>query len=624
MSDKIHILLPELANKIAAGEVVQRPASAVKELVENAIDANAAKISVIVRDAGKSFIQVIDNGEGMSEADALMAFERHATSKIARAEDLENIRTLGFRGEALASIAAVAQVELKTRQEASDVATLIRVEGSEHKERSRTAFERGTSIIVKNLFYNTPARRNFIKTNVTELKNITDVVTRSAIANPQIEWLYVSEDEVLMDLHPAPPQRRLADIFGEKLAESLVSVREQTDFLTIDGFIGKPEFARKTRVDQFVFLNGRPIFSKMINHAVFQAYEHLLIKGGYPFFILNFTVDPKRVDVNVHPSKMEVKFENESSVYRMVLAVVRRTLAANNLVPTVSFQDGTLASLDEKLRFDQQAWTRFSTQQALQSQQGTPVFSMRPDMAPTIPGFDGDHAVLPLSEIRGQSTPPTTQLPTSGGRGDESRERKTDERREFNSSAASRAIWQIHNKYIVSQIASGVMIIDQHVAHERILYERILGNFLNAIPSTQQLLFPQTVELTASDYSLVKELVPHLEKLGFALKLFGKNTVVIEGIPGDVRVGNERRILQDVVDEFKNNEHASTIDVRDNLAKSFACKAAVKAGDKLNTDEMISLIEHLFLTKMPYVCPHGRPIMIKIPLEELDRRFGRI
>jgi DNA mismatch repair protein MutL len=623
MPNTIHILLPELANKIAAGEVVQRPASAVKELVENAIDAQATRISVIVREAGKSLIQVIDNGAGMSEEDAVLAFQRHATSKISTSEDLENIRTLGFRGEALASIAAIAHVELKTRQESNDVATFVRLEGNEVKEQSRTALERGTSITVKNLFYNTPARRNFIKTNFTELKNITDVVTRMAIAHPEVEWLYVSDEETFLDLKGKSIEGRLSDIFGEKQAASLVRVEEKTEFLTIEGFIGKPEFARKTRVDQFVYLNKRYIFSKMINHAVFQAYEHLLIKGGYPFFILNFTIDPRHVDVNVHPSKMEVKFENESSIYRMVLAVVRRTLAANNLVPSVSFQDGTLASLDEKLRFDQQAWARFTSQQTLHSQNGTPVFTMRPDMADAATASGGQHNVLTLPELPKRGL--QSDGPTPGEHGERSARppASKEERDEFRSSTIGRSIWQIHNKYIVSQIASGVMIIDQHVAHERILYERILSNFLDAIPATQQLLFPQTVELSASDYSLVKELLPHLEKLGFALKVFGKNTVVIEGIPGDVRIGNEKRILQDVVDEFKNNEHAATIDVRDNLAKSYACKAAVKAGDKLNSDEMVSLIEHLFLTKMPYVCPHGRPIMIKIPLEELDRRFGR-
>ena len=576
MANTIHILQPELANKIAAGEVVQRPASAVKELLENAIDAHASRVAVVVRDAGKSLIQVVDNGDGMSGDDALLAFQRHATSKISTSEDLENIRTLGFRGEALASIAAIAQVELKTRRLPDDLATLVRVEGNEVKESSRTAFEVGTSIAVKNLFYNTPARRNFIKTNVTELKNITDVVTRIAIAYPEVDVHYVSDDETLLDLKAKPIEGRLADIFGEKLSAALVRVNEVTEFLSIDGFIGRPEFARKTRVDQFVFLNHRYIVSKMINHAVFQAYEHLLIKSGYPFFILNFTVDPRKVDVNVHPSKMEVKFENESSVYRMVLAVIRKTLAANNLVPTVSFQDGTVASLDEKLRFDQQAWSRFTSQQTLHTQNGTPVFAMRPDIvdAPLMP--ESQHTVLPLSDMpKRPSNPAQPGSPPVEGR---TREHgmPSDEGEEFRRVPEGRAIWQVHNKYILSQIRSGVMIVDQHVAHERILYERILSNFINAIPSTQQLLFPQTIELTASDYSLVKELEPHLEKLGFSLKLFGKNTVVIDGIPGDVRVGNEKKILQDVIDEFKNNEHASTIDVRDNLAKSFACKAAVR------------------------------------------------
>ncbi len=630
MAAKIRILQPELANKIAAGEVVQRPASVVKELIENAIDAKAPRVTVAVRDAGRSFIQVADSGMGVSEQDALLLFQRHATSKVQSHEDLEKIQTLGFRGEALASIASVAHVELKTRTQSDDVATLIRIEGSELKERSKAAYERGTSVTVKNLFFNTPARLNFLKTRTTELKNVTDVVTRMAIAYPEVEWLYSSDDEVLLDLPATTFEGRVEDIFGERQFGSMVRIHEANEYLTVDGYLGKPDFARKTRVEQFVFLNRRFILSRMINHAVFQAFEHLLVKGAYPFFILDLTLDPRKVDVNVHPSKMEVKFENESSIYRIVLSVVRKTLAANDLVPTVSFDEGNaVRSLDEKLRFDQQAWSKFNAERALKSPLGTPVFSLRPNAGSVETPIEGDHSVIRLDELFGNPLIPaesSEKIPfPQEPPGDNkillhvSKEHIEQRVQSFE----GRAIWQVHNKYIVSQIKTGLMIVDQHAAHERILYERVLANFENSLPSSQQLLFPETVELVASDYALAKELVPHLVRVGFDIKPFGKNTVVIEGIPADVRVGNERKILQDVLDEFKNNEHASKIDIRDNVSKSFACKAAIKAGDKLNTVEMIVLIDQLFATQMPYVCPHGRPVVIKIPIEELDRRFGR-
>jgi DNA mismatch repair protein MutL len=621
MASKIHILEADIANKIAAGEVVQRPASAIKELIENALDAGAKKISIVVADAGKTLMQVADDGEGMSPEDALLAFQRHATSKITEAQDLEAIVTLGFRGEALASIAAVAQVELKTRQTSSDVGTLIRIEGSELKEQGPAAAEPGTSITVRNLFYNTPGRRNFLKTRTTELKNISDVVTRLAIAYPETGWLYVSDDEQLLDLKPKQIEGRLADLFGERQFRSLVKLHETSESMTLEGFIGKPDFARKSRTEQFLFINRRYVVSRALNHAVFQAYEHLMVKGAFPFYVLNLTIDPKRIDVNVHPSKLEVKFENESAAYRFVLTSVRKTLGEHDLVPSITFGQGqSTPGPDAHLRFLQT--------ERMQTNLGD-VVSPLPVATPDIDlgrvfrnverrigddvlQRDGE-ATFPADLGRPAPPPPDRILqhkPIGTGA-------------EQLSIQDGKPIWQVQNKYILSQIRTGLLIVDQHVAHERILYEKALSNFENSLPSTQQLLFPQTVQLSASDYSLAKELMPHLEKLGFDLKPFGKNTVVIEGIPADVRAGSEARILQDVLDEYRNNEHAQHIDARDNIAKSFACKAAIKAGDRLNTTEMLILIDQLFATQMPYVCPHGRPIVVKISVDELDRRFGR-
>jgi DNA mismatch repair protein MutL len=387
------------------------------------------------------------------------------------------------------------------------------------------------------------------------------------------------------------------------------------------GFLGKPDFARKSRAEQFVFLNRRFIFSRMINHAVFQAYEHLLEKGSFPFFILNITIDPKKVDVNVHPSKMEVKFENESNIYRVVLSVVRKALAANDLIPTMSFRDGNaVPTSDAKLQLDGQVWKH-----SMDDHMGAPVFSLRPGSRSGEPTMPTTPNIIGLEEIRPSISNSDTPLSFEPSEPSSTLNRLLAQRSAADLSQApdNRPIWQAHNKYIISQIRNGLMIIDQHVAHERIIYERVLANFENSLPSSQQLLFPETIDLGASDYSLAKELLPDLIRLGFDIRLFGKNTVVIDGIPADVRIGSEKKILQEVLDEFKNNEHAGVKDVRDNLAKSFACKAAIKAGDRLNVTEMIVLIEHLFLTKMPYVCPHGRPVIVRIPLEELDKRFGR-
>ena len=620
MANTIHILSVEIANKIAAGEVVQRPASAVKELLENALDAGATTLAVIVKDAGSTSIQVVDNGYGMSPEDALLAFQRHATSKISTAQDLEAIKTLGFRGEALASIAAVSQVEMKTRQTVNELGSLIRIEGNELKEQSPTAAERGTSVIVRNLFYNTPGRRNFLKTRNTELKNISDVVTRLAVVYPEVSFLYVSDDEQLLDLKPKDAAGRLADLFGDRQFRSLLPLKETTDFLTIEGFIGRPDFARKSRTEQFLYINRRSIMNRSLNHAVFQAYEHLMEKGAFPFYVLNLTLDPVKVDVNVHPAKLEVKFENESAMYRFMLHAVRKTLGAHDLVPSLSLSTAESASGSEgRLHFLPSigAQTDLGDVPLAQSpgadiDLGRVFRRVERRIGDDVVQKDGE-ATFP-TEADHLPPPPVERvvqhLPI-GSAGDQL------------AIQDAKPIWQVQNKYILSQIRTGLLIVDQHVAHERILYEKAVANFENNLPTTQQLLFPQTIQLSASDYTLAKDLIPHLEKLGFDLKLFGKNTVVIEGIPADVRVGSEAQILQDVLDEYRNNEHTETMDARDNLAKSFACKAAIKAGDRLNTTEMLVLIDQLFATQMPYVCPHGRPIVVKISVDELDRRFGR-
>lgn len=608
MPDKIHILPATLANKIAAGEVIQRPASAVKELLENSIDAGAATLTVVVKDAGKQLIQVIDDGEGMGADDARRAFERHATSKIASYEDLLDVRTLGFRGEALASIGAIAHVELKTRRRGDEAGTRVRIEGGDVVEVSPAAAPVGTSIALKNLFYNTPARRKFLKTDSTEFKHIFDVVQRVAMAHPELEIVFKSDDETILHLRPAAPDVRIAELFGEKLASGLFSMLLRQEPLVLSGFLGRPQFARRSRIEQYLFLNKRPIVNRSIQHAVFQAYEHLLEKGSFPFYVLFLEVDPRKVDVNVHPAKSEVKFEDESGMYRTILSSVRKALSDENLVPALGLrQDGGAAAADG-LRFRPEAPQGGSRAKSWESLFRSP---------------DGEHAAAP----QGASSPSTI------ARGvDRVMEPRLDDGagaayaggQDLGGEAAEKApIWQLHQKYIILSTDEGLMVIDQHAAHERVLYERAVGKFAAAHNRSQQLLFPHTLECSAGDAALIGQLIPDLESIGFSVRLFGKNAVIIDGVPLDVKPGEEGGILPKILDLYKDDDQSLQLQPREKLAKSYSCKAAIKAGDPLSEPEMRSLVGQLFQAEIPFVCPHGRPVMVTLSLAELDRRFGR-
>jgi DNA mismatch repair protein MutL len=596
---RIAVLPDHLANKIAAGEVIQRPESAVKELIENSLDAGAKHITVIIKEGGTSLIQVIDDGVGMDEQDAVASFLRHATSKIASYEELEEIRTYGFRGEALASIAAVAQVTMKTRRTTDDMAVVVRIDGGSVPRISREGREPGTSIAVQNLFFNVPARRKFLKTVATEYRHVYDAVHRIALGRPDVAVTFISDDESIFDLKPASMEQRMIDLFGERQFAAMLPVEETTDLLQVRGFIGKPTFGQKTRFNQYLFLNGRFIVNRTMNHAVFSAYENFLIKGTFPFFLLFIDVDPRRVDVNVHPSKMEAKFEDEQGIYRVVSALVRKGLAGTigESVPGLSMRESGNGGSDTALRFtpSQHLWPG----QADRMTGEIPFVSGRGD---DIAG----RLFAPPADMGRTSLP--SALPHDADRPDE---------------GSNALIWQLHNKYILSQIRNGVMIVDQHVAHERVLYERALQRFENKLLAAQQLLFPYTVLLSPSDYSLITELLPQFTLLGFDIKLFGKNTIVIEGMPPDVKGGQEERIVQDMLALYREYQQQAPMDVRDNLAKSFSCRSAIKAGDPLSEPEMRSLIDQLFATKMPYVCPHGRPVILRISIDELDRRFGR-
>jgi len=616
---KISILPENLANKIAAGEVVQRPESVVKELLENAIDAGATLIEVFIKKAGKVLIQVIDNGEGMLEEDVILSIQKHATSKIATLEDLDAIKTLGFRGEALSAIASVSQLEIKSETHIDELGTLLRVEESQiNKEKG--SFSKGTSIAVKNLFFNTPGRRNFLKTDTTELKHIINTFTKLALSNPQIAFKLFIDDQLTFDLSSGTLARRIAEIFGEEMSDALVPVHEETDYISLTGFIGKPSLLKKNKGEQYLFLNNRFVQSKQINHAVFTGYENVLEKGDYPFFILFLSIDYKRVDVNVHPSKLEVRFDDEKDIYNFVLAVIRKSLASFDLVPSLSFQSQPFSSSEEKMRINpsQKVERRDFSDRPTSNQS-----SYNPK------GYSDNDIDMLFGTLRKnidtQSIPLNEKMPFDEEQIDSPKpHQQTVIRRSDEDDSNTTFIIQLHNKYILSQIKTGLMIIDQHVAHERILYEKALQLFEANFPFSQQLIFSKTLEVDPATYALLKELYPHLSNLGFTLKFFSRNTIVIEGIPQEVKQGTEEKILFEILEEYHLNEREKKItDAKDNIAKSYSCRTAIKAGDKLSEKEMRLLIDQLFATSMPYVCPHGRPIVVKISLEEFDKRFGR-
>ena len=599
---KIKVLSEEIASKIAAGEVVQRPESVVKELIENSIDAGAKSIDVEVKDAGKSFIRVTDDGAGMNEEDALLAFERHATSKIETYQDLENVSTLGFRGEALYSIAAVSQVELKTKTDEEDAAVYLRVDGGKREELSRAAHATGTTIIVRNLFFNTPGRRNFMKANPTEFRHVYQTVSRYAIAFPNIEFTLQSGGDVVLRAKSDTVRGRLDEVFGDRFTDSLVSFEEDYDHLKISGFLGKPEYTKRTRGEQFLFLNKRYVLSKAVNHAAFSAYENLIDKGDFPFFAIFIEMPPDEVDVNVHPSKMEVKFRDERSIYGAIRSATRSALVRSDLVPEMGMSSDS---------------GRFFSRPTTESSRGgiVPVtFSSggAPSSGPRGRMLEDERiadAVDPLFSLRvpqNRSTSTDTAEDESGpidsGQG---------------------IIYQLHNKYIISQISTGLLVVDQHAAHERVIYERTLRRFNEHGQNTQQLLFPISLNPGPADFTIVEEILPDLNLMGFSIKTFSGTTVVLDGVPVDLKPGRESTILTEILDDYK-RDNDLRLTPREKLCKTYACKAAVKAGDYLTMEEMESLIDQLFQAEVPYVCPHGRPVLVKIPLLELDKKFGRI
>jgi len=618
MPDIIQLLPDSVANQIAAGEVVQRPASAVKELVENSIDAGADKIQLILKDAGKSLIQVIDNGCGMSLTDARMAFERHATSKIRKADDLFAIRTMGFRGEAMASIAAIAQVELKTRRHEDELGTCIFIEGSEVLKQEACATDTGTSICVKNLFYNTPARRNFLKSNPVEMRHIIDEFQRVALANPQIFFTLHHDGQEVYHLPATSLKQRIVHLFGGNYNQRLVPVEEDTTIIKLHGFVGKPEFARKTRGEQFFFVNNRFIKDAYLNHAVLTAFEELLPDESYPLYVLFIDIDPSKIDINVHPTKTEIKYQDEKAIYAIVRSAVKRSLGKYNITPTLDFdQENSIGHLITPKPFEEIV---------------APSISFNPNFNPFANEKKSSDREIPFLRDSGPKKDPiptnwdtlyeiSKREPVIQHRMHEENNIEVEEQEVSKSS--ERQLFQVHNRYILSQIKSGFMLINQQSAHERILYERFLQQLENHSGVSQQSLFPQSVTLSGPDFELLKELLPDVRALGFDIREFGKNTVVVDGIPADLSNIGEHELLEQLLEGFKNNLSILKLDRRDNLARSLARNAAIKTGTKMSLEEMNLLIDQLFACQMPNLALNGKPVITTFTLNELIERFEK-
>jgi len=618
MSDIIQLLPDAVANQIAAGEVVQRPASAVKELVENAIDAGADKIQLILKDAGKALIHVIDNGCGMSLTDARMSFERHATSKIKKAEDLFAIRTMGFRGEAMASIAAIAQVELKTRRYEDELGTCILIEGSEVLSQEACSANSGTSISIKNLFYNTPARRNFLKSNPVEMRHIIDEFQRVALANPQIFFTMHHDGQEVYHLPASQLKQRIVHLFGNNYNQRLVPVEEDTTIINLHGFVGKPEFARKTRGEQFFFVNNRFIKDAYLNHAVFTAYQELLPDECYPMYVLFIEIDPSKIDINVHPTKTEIKYQDEKSIYAIIRSAVKRSLGRYNITPSLDFdQENSIEHLITPKPFEEIV---------------APTIAFNPDFNPFAPEKKPNREIPFLrntGEYRDSPIPQNWDTLYEISKREPSIQHKMHEEANIEvdeqeiTKSSERQLFQIHNRFILSQIKSGFMLISQQAAHERVLYERFLQQLQSHSGVSQQSLFPQSVTLNSSDFELLKELLPDVRALGFDIREFGKNTVVVEGIPADLNNVGEEQLLEQLLEGFKNNLAILKLDKRDNLARSLARNAAIKSGTKMSLEEMNLLIDQLFACQMPNLALNGKPVISTFTLTELIERFEK-
>ena len=609
MPDLIKLLPDSVANQIAAGEVIQRPASLIKELVENAVDAGSTSIRIIIKDAGRTLVQVIDNGSGMSETDARLCFERHATSKISSADDLFSISTKGFRGEALASIAAVAMVELKTRLTGEELGTMISIGASTVEKQEPVSCPEGTNIAVKNLFYNVPARRKFLKSDNTELRHIINEFERIAIAHPPVSFSFFSNDREIFNLPSTNLRQRIIGLFGKNINSSLVTIETATSIINLRGFIGKPEAARRTFGEQYFFVNNRYMRHPYFHKAVMEAYEKVLAPETVPSYFIFLESDPAAIDVNIHPTKTEIKFENEREIWQILHASVREAIGKFNIAPSIDFDTEGVIDI--------------------------PVASGGGFNAPEIeinPGFN------PFSQDDSYSRPPTPGeraeranlaswermydgLKRDGDDHFESGITGPDQGVRQATNNASGRMMQVKGRYLICNVKSGLMLIDQKRAAERIIFEKFMSTLVGANPPSQKSLFPVSVELNKSDIAIMSELEEELRNLGFSVAYLGDNTISISGYPADSMNDNPKEMLEILLQEYKSTEQDPSADYRERVAASLSRAAAIPYGRQLNRIEMQEMFDTLFACKTPNYSPSGKPVVNIVTIEELDKRF---
>lgn len=602
----IHQLPPEISNKIAAGEVIQRPSSVVKELIDNAIDAGGDELKIIIQNAGRTLIQVVDNGCGMGKEDIRLCFQRHATSKIKDVEDLFRVRTLGFRGEAMASIASVAQVTLKTKPPEADMGYEYEVWGGEEKSFNPAAVEDGTSVSIRNLFYNVRARRQFLKTDATEFRHILKTVQQAALAYPDVGFKLIADTDTIYDL---PKEQvlddRIVDMFGKSYRASLVKFEEETSYLSVHGVLGDPKLTKRSRGEQFLFVNGRPIQHRYLTHIILNIYDTWTGEKDYPFYAIFLEIDPKQVDVNVHPAKEEVKFEDERSVIKLTKSVVKKALNEEFMVPNVpggkERPSRSSASTNFPSNFNFGGYNNRSSK------------SKKPVKFPSRINFDRPKAQKRQNDFSQQLYDFNKGHDGDAG-SDETKDEQPDRTRD-------RGFWQLHDRYILTQTRSGLCMIDQHAAHKRIVFEKAINATESAIPSTQQLLFAQTIEFSASEFSLLEELHPIIQRMGFNVQLLSGNTAMVSGVPADINVGDEQSVLKSMLQQYRNLDGKFEFDERRKLAIAFASKTAIPKGKKLSDVEMENLLDQLFACDEPYKDPLNKPTLEYIALEDIEARF---
>lgn len=613
MPDIIHLLPDSVANQIAAGEVVQRPASVVKELLENSIDAGSTQIYLLTRESGKSLIQVSDNGCGMSETDARMSFERHATSKITRADDLFNINTLGFRGEALPSIASVARVEMKTRRKEDEEGTFIVVEGGMVKTHEPAACNTGTIISVKNLFYNIPVRKNFLKADTIEFRQILDFFQNIALVNPEIKFTFTNDKNEIYHLNKGSIRQRLVGILGKRYDSIIVPVNEETPIVRITGFIGKPDAAKKKKGEQYLFVNKRFIRNPYFNHAILSAYEGLLPAETFPFYALFLDVPPDKLDVNVHPTKTEVKFAEEKSIYLFIRSAVKKSLSQHHLAPSLDFEQE--AFYKNIGRDEETGQNKGQLKIGLGEKKETGSSFSMPGNKITHDDWKELLKVLDTDLPANQAERTDISLPgeTYGG--------KETEDINLQDAGMENRIMQIHQKYIFTPIRSGFMLIHQQYAHQRILFEEFRKMLDAKRAFSQKQLFPEVVEFGKADFLIVKELLPQLESIGFDIEVFSSDSVIFNGIPADIKIENCREFIEKMLEEYRSSLGSAVTDKKENLARALASNSAVKPGTNLTHEEMSAMIDRLFACENPYYSPYGKPVLLTISKAEIDKKF---